>query len=36
MTDVAAGLMAWGLEPGDRVAIMGGTSFEWMVCDYAI
>jgi long-chain acyl-CoA synthetase len=36
VTDVAAGLMAWGIEPGDRVAIMGGTSFEWMVCDYAI
>jgi long-chain acyl-CoA synthetase len=36
VTDVAAGLMAWGLGPGDRVAIMGGTSFEWMVCDYAI
>ncbi|GAA2164214.1 long-chain acyl-CoA synthetase [Humibacillus xanthopallidus] len=36
VTDVAAGLMAWGLAPGDRVAIMAGTSFEWMVCDYAI
>ena len=34
--DVAAALMAWGLSPGERVAIMGGTSFEWMVCDYAI
>ena len=28
--------MAWGLGPGDRVAIMAGTSFEWMVCDFAI
>jgi long-chain acyl-CoA synthetase len=36
VTDVAAGLMAWGLAAGDRVAIMAGTSFEWMVCDFAI
>ena len=36
VTDVAAGLVAWGLAPGDRVAIMAGTSFEWMVCDFAI
>jgi long-chain acyl-CoA synthetase len=28
--------MAWGLAPGDRVAIFAGTSFEWMVCDFAI
>ncbi|MDN5766032.1 MAG: long-chain fatty acid--CoA ligase [Humibacillus sp.] len=36
VADVAAGLMGWGLAPGDRVAIMAGTSFEWMVCDFAI
>ena len=36
VTDVAAGLMAWGLAPGDRVAIMAGTSFEWMLSDFAI
>lgn len=36
VADVAAGLMGWGLSPGDRVAIMAGTSFEWMVCDFAI
>ncbi|MEO8828375.1 AMP-binding protein, partial [Lapillicoccus sp.] len=36
VTDVAAGLMSWGLAPSDRVAIMAGTSFEWMVCDFAI
>ena len=35
VTDLAAGLMAWGLEPGDRVAIMAGTSYEWMLCDFA-
>jgi long-chain acyl-CoA synthetase len=36
VADAAAGLMTWGLGPGDRVAIMAGTSFEWMVCDFAI
>jgi len=36
VTELAAGLMAWGLAPGDRVAIFAGTSFEWMVCDFAI
>jgi len=36
VTDVAAGLLDWGVAPGDRVAIMAGTSFEWMLCDYAI
>ncbi len=36
VTNLAAGLMAWGLERGDRVAIMSGTSYEWMLCDFAI
>ena len=36
VTGAATGLMAWGLAPGDRVGIMAGTSFEWMVCDFAI
>ncbi|MGO4604206.1 AMP-dependent synthetase/ligase [Terrabacter sp. 2YAF2] len=36
VTELAGGLMAWGLAPGDRVAIFAGTSFEWMVCDFAI
>ncbi len=36
VTGLAAGLMAWGLAPGDRVAIFAGTSFEWMVCDFAL
>ncbi|EWS99674.1 long-chain fatty acid--CoA ligase [Intrasporangium oryzae NRRL B-24470] len=36
VVDLAAGLMAWGLQPGERVAIMAGTSYEWMLCDFAI
>jgi len=36
VTELAAGLMAWGLASGDRVAILGGTSYQWMVCDFAI
>jgi long-chain acyl-CoA synthetase len=34
--DVAAGLVASGIGPGDRVALMGATSYEWTLCDYAI
>ncbi|MGB3769935.1 MAG: long-chain fatty acid--CoA ligase [Rhodococcus sp. (in: high G+C Gram-positive bacteria)] len=33
---VAKGLMASGVEFGDRVAIMSGTRYEWVVIDYAI
>src|SRR4249919_2823343 len=33
---LAAGLMAWGLQPGDRVALLSRTRFEWMLCDFAI
>ena len=33
---VAAGLVAKGVGPGDRVAIMSRTRFEWTVLDYAI
>jgi long-chain acyl-CoA synthetase len=29
------GLIALGIEPGDRVGIMGGTSYEWSVADFA-
>ena len=36
VVDLAAGLMAWGLQAGERVAIMAGTSYEWMLCDFAI
>ena len=33
---VAAGLMSAGIAPGDRVALMSRTRYEWMVADYAI
>ena len=33
---LAAGLMAAGIRTGDRVAIMAPTSYEWMMCDFAI
>ena len=33
---VAEGLVAAGIEPGDRVAIMSRTRYEWTVADYAI
>lgn len=33
---VAAGLIARGVEPGDRVAVLSRTRYEWTVCDYAI
>ena len=33
---VAKGLHACGVKPGDRVGIMGRTSFEWTITDYAI
>ncbi|MEU8956100.1 AMP-binding protein [Streptomyces sp. NPDC048518] len=36
VTDVAKGLMADGLEPGDRVALMSRTRYEWAVLDFAI
>src|SRR4051794_18708341 len=36
VTRVAAGLVAVGVQPGDRVALLSRTSYEWMVCDYAI
>ncbi len=34
--DVAKGLMADGINPGDRVAIFSRTRLEWTVADYAI
>ena len=33
---VSAGLTAAGIKPGDRVAIFGGTTLTWVVCDLAI
>ncbi|MGV9795527.1 AMP-dependent synthetase/ligase [Gordonia sp. NPDC003422] len=33
---VAKGLIASGVEPGDRVAILSSTRYEWTVLDYAI
>jgi long-chain acyl-CoA synthetase len=36
VTRLAAGLMVSGLQPGDRVALFSRTSFEWMLCDFAI
>ena len=33
---IAAGLIAAGIQPGDRVALMSGTRFEWTLLDYAI
>ncbi|WP_055594284.1 AMP-dependent synthetase/ligase [Streptomyces hirsutus] len=36
VTAVAKGLVAAGLEPGDRVAVMSRTRYEWAVLDFAI
>ena len=33
---VARGLLAVGIEPGDRVALLSKTRFEWTLLDYAI
>jgi long-chain acyl-CoA synthetase len=35
VTDVAKGLIASGLEPGDRLAIMSRTTYEWTLLDFA-
>ena len=36
VAELAAGLIASGVEPGDRIALMSGTRYEWMLCDFAI
>ncbi|MDI9897049.1 MULTISPECIES: AMP-dependent synthetase/ligase [Nocardiaceae] len=36
VTAVAKGLIASGIELGDRVAILSATRYEWVVLDYAI
>jgi long-chain acyl-CoA synthetase len=33
---LAAGLIASGIQAGDRVCIMSGTRYEWTLADYAI
>ncbi|WP_169512710.1 AMP-dependent synthetase/ligase [Aestuariimicrobium kwangyangense] len=33
---LAKGLIAHGLQPGDHVAVMSATRYEWTVCDFAI
>ena len=33
---VAAGLVATGIRPGDRVGLMAAASLDWAVCDFAI
>jgi long-chain acyl-CoA synthetase len=33
---LAAGLVAHGVRPGDRVGLMSKTRYEWTLCDYAI
>ena len=32
----ALGLIAEGVKPGDRVAILSATRYEWVILDYAI
>jgi len=34
--ELAAGLVASGVGPGDRVGLMSKTRYEWTLCDYAI
>jgi long-chain acyl-CoA synthetase len=34
--DLAAGFIAAGIKPGDRVALMSRTRYEWTLLDYAI
>ena len=36
ITAVARGLVASGIEPGDRVAIMSRTRYEWSLLDFAV
>jgi long-chain acyl-CoA synthetase len=36
VNDLAKGLVASGVKPGDRVGLMSKTRYEWTLCDYAI
>lgn len=33
---LAKGLIAHGIKPGDHVAVMSATRYEWTVCDFAV
>jgi long-chain acyl-CoA synthetase len=33
---VAAGLIAGGIRPGDRIGLVAAASLEWVICDFAI
>ena len=35
-SEVAHGLLALGVQPGDRVAIIGNTRQEWSLCDFGL
>lgn len=36
INDLARGLIGMGIQPGDTVAILSSTSFEWMLLDFAV
>jgi long-chain acyl-CoA synthetase len=36
VTRLAAGLIASGIQPGDRIALCSHVRYEWMLCDFAI
>jgi long-chain acyl-CoA synthetase len=36
VTEVARGLVASGIGPGDRVGLMAKTRYEWTLCDFAV
>ncbi|HEY3688461.1 MAG TPA: long-chain fatty acid--CoA ligase [Streptosporangiaceae bacterium] len=36
VAELSKGLIAAGVQPGDRVALMSRTRYEWTLCDYAI
>ncbi len=36
VASVAAGLIAAGVQPGDRVGLMSAPSLDWVICDFAI
>jgi long-chain acyl-CoA synthetase len=36
VSSIAAGLVAAGVQAGDRVGLMSKTRYEWTLCDYAI